>query len=355
MYGNYDAYYGYRYAGGVGVRGGGVLDPRLDAMSRDWFEGKDCLDIGCNAGQVTVAIAAHFRVRSMLGVDIDAKLIRRARSLLKSAQPLALPAAPSTTACAQAPASASASALAGGTTPPCLANVSGSGSGGAPAPPERATSTATGRGLSNDDFRRMLLHRAAPSAAAAETTAPAKSLDATSSAHAPFPISFGICWGGLELSSSSGARAQGALTPSLLRTRFEHCNFVQDPPAPAQPGTGQQVACFDVVTCLSTSKWVHLNFGDSGLKRLFARAHACLRPGGRFILEPQPWTSYRKRATLTPLIQAHFRAIELRPDAFVDFLLSPEGGFSSCERLDVPYAEGDAAGFKRRPLVVLTK
>ena len=94
VYGNYDAYYGYRYAGGVGVRGGGVLDPRLAAMSRHWFEDKDCLDIGCNTGQVTVAIAAQFRVRSMLGVDIDAKLIRRARSLLKSAQPLAPPATP---------------------------------------------------------------------------------------------------------------------------------------------------------------------------------------------------------------------------------------------------------------------
>jgi 7SK snRNA methylphosphate capping enzyme len=38
---------------------------------------------------------------------------------------------------------------------------------------------------------------------------------------------------------------------------------------------------------------VHLNGGDAGLIRLFERVHALLRPGGRFLLEPQPWRSYK--------------------------------------------------------------
>ena len=136
---------------------------------------------------------------------------------------------------------------------------------------------------------------------------------------------------------------------------FPNSNFVQQPPAPWQPGVGGYVGAFDTVTCLSTSKWVHLNFGDEGLQRLFERVHACLRPGGRFLLEPQPWRSYRKRSGLTPMIKRHFAQIRLRPDRFVEHLLSDAVGFASAERVDVPYAEADSSGFKRRPLVVLTK
>ena len=50
-YGNYDMYYGYRCAS----RGGTVTDvndPRIALMKKEWFEGKLCLDIGSNTGQV---------------------------------------------------------------------------------------------------------------------------------------------------------------------------------------------------------------------------------------------------------------------------------------------------------------
>lgn len=31
-------------------------DPRLKVMKKEWFEGKDCLDIGCNSGIMTIHI-----------------------------------------------------------------------------------------------------------------------------------------------------------------------------------------------------------------------------------------------------------------------------------------------------------
>lgn len=61
----------------------------------------------------------------------------------------------------------------------------------------------------------------------------------------------------------------------------------------------------DNIMCLSVTKWVHLNQGDEGLKRLFGKVADALAPGGWFILEPQPWRSYkqarRKQVTYTAL------------------------------------------------------
>ncbi|PSS36096.1 RNA methyltransferase [Actinidia chinensis var. chinensis] len=46
-------------------------DPRLKVLKNEWFESKDCLDIGCNNRTITFAIAKKFGCRSFLGVDID--------------------------------------------------------------------------------------------------------------------------------------------------------------------------------------------------------------------------------------------------------------------------------------------
>ncbi|KAM7509554.1 hypothetical protein LguiA_020007 [Lonicera macranthoides] len=72
IFGNYRNYYGYRIDQGV------EEDPRIKVLKKEWFEGKDCLDIGCNSGLITITIAKKFCCRSIHGVDIDSARIEDA-------------------------------------------------------------------------------------------------------------------------------------------------------------------------------------------------------------------------------------------------------------------------------------
>ena len=81
-HGNYSRYYGYRTPD---------MEPdlRLEYFKLEWFEGKDVLDIGCNAGHVTLAVAKLFHPQKIVGMDIDPNLIRAARQNIKRYQNLA--------------------------------------------------------------------------------------------------------------------------------------------------------------------------------------------------------------------------------------------------------------------------
>lgn len=71
-FGNYRNYYGYRVGNDV------EEDPRFKVLRKEWFEGKDCLDIGCNSGLITINIAKKFQCHSILGIDIDRERIKDA-------------------------------------------------------------------------------------------------------------------------------------------------------------------------------------------------------------------------------------------------------------------------------------
>ncbi|RZC44359.1 hypothetical protein C5167_037311 [Papaver somniferum] len=77
IFGNYRHYYGYRVCKDM------KADPRLMVLKKEWLEDKDCLDIGCNQGLITIEIAKTFHCQSILGVDIDASLVESAYWNLK--------------------------------------------------------------------------------------------------------------------------------------------------------------------------------------------------------------------------------------------------------------------------------
>jgi hypothetical protein len=108
---------------------------------------------------------------------------------------------------------------------------------------------------------------------------------------------------------------------------------------------------YDTILCLSTTKWMHLNFGDEGIKRALKRMYAQLRYGGKLILEPQGFSGYKKRKNLTPQIREHFDNIQLRPESFRDYLIH-EITFNVGETIAIPTHASQ--GFQR-PLQVFTK
>ncbi|CAB3405539.1 unnamed protein product [Caenorhabditis bovis] len=101
---------------------------------------------------------------------------------------------------------------------------------------------------------------------------------------------------------------------------------------------------FDVILALSITKWIHLNWGDDGMRKFLKRAYQQLLPGGRLIIEPQPFESYRKRAKMNEELKSNYSKIEFKPEDFEMYLLE-EIGFESVEHLGAPCAK--SKGFER--------
>lgn len=269
-YGNYDRYYGYRNQSHV-------PDSRIASLDPQWFRGKEVLDVGCNAGTVTIAVAQNFGPKSVIGIDIDSDLIREARLNVRKAIakdpgvrfPLSL------TTCR----------------PPLV--------------PTAATASIP--------FASLTCSPSSPSS---------QSPTATSSEE-PVP----------------------AFPNNIF---FAAANYVLD----SDEQVESVVPEYDTILCLSVTKWIHLNWGDEGLKRTFRRMFRHLRPGGRLILEPQSWTSYVNKHSVCPETDANFRSIRFRPEKFCEFLTSEEVGFASCHLIATPHHQ--AKGF-RRPIYCLTK
>ena len=243
--GNYSHYYGYRYgpktgSGSVSPRSGrkkGPEDPRLKYLPRELFQGRECLDIGCNSGRLTITLTNRYRPKVMIGMDADSSLIEQARQFKN--------------------------------------------------------------GCKNPYTRRVLSY-------------------------------------------------------------FVE-DFVERP-------EGREM--YDTITCLSVTKWIQLTKGDEGVRTLFRKAYSMLRDEvkscgernefgtGVFILEPQPWKSYRRRSKLTPEMQANYAAIQMHPEDFVPFLLK-EVGFARVVKLyDPPTVHADGTkvvGFEQRPILAFLK
>lgn len=108
---------------------------------------------------------------------------------------------------------------------------------------------------------------------------------------------------------------------------------------------------YDVVTCFSVTKWVHLNGGDAQLVDLFCRLFGLVRRGGRVIIEYQPWKSYENNKRVNDAARLYFPRIRCKPELF-EWILTELVGFK-IEARRGPSVE-QSKGFDR-PILVLRR
>ncbi|CAJ1048329.1 SK snRNA methylphosphate capping enzyme [Xyrichtys novacula] len=286
QYGNHSCYYGYhgfygdRWEGRVGV----TEDPRLRLLEASWFSNKTVLDIGCGAGHVTLTVARRFDPAHILGVELDKRLVHAAKQNIRHFLSHDL----------------------------VVGERGRRGGASSVPPPSQREDTggqrgeeSTGKGVKKEEAMEEVMEELQRTLALL-----------------PLPLSFRVSRGPLSApplllppSSSSFSRFPNNVT-------FIQGDYVSE--QEAWPGRGQ----YDVIMCLGVTKWVQLQSGDVGVVRLFRRAYQSLSPGGLFILEPQPWSSYTRSKRASERTFCHFRTLRLRPEQFTCYLTDTVG-FSS--------------------------
>ncbi|XP_015921019.1 7SK snRNA methylphosphate capping enzyme [Parasteatoda tepidariorum] len=246
-YGNYHQYYGYRNIG--------TMDSRIQCMKQEWFVDKDVLDIGCNAGHFTLALARDLKPRSIIGIDIDNELVKMAMKNVRH--------------------------------------------------------YITSENISETSF----------------------------------PLSLVINYG--PVAQVLDPKGRYSIGEFPFNVQFLQANYI----LPSDAYLNYEESLFDTILCLSLTKWIHLNWGDAGIKRLFNRIFKQLNPGGYLILEAQTYQSYARRKKINEEVLKHYKEIKLFPEMFNEFLLK-EVGFQSCELIDVPAHA--SKGFSR-PLYLFKK
>ncbi|TMS13740.1 7SK snRNA methylphosphate capping enzyme [Larimichthys crocea] len=329
QYGNYNKYYGYRNPGAS-------EDPRVRVLRPEWFEGKEVLDLGCNAGHLTLYIAKMLRPARILGLDIDSGLVQAARKnirhYLSELQTQEARRALQNQEARRALQNQEARRdlqnqearrdLQNQEARRDLQNqealhptkqeernggekhndTEGSEESGKTAEPETRTQTRT----QSEDSRPEV-----PDQEDCESAGSDQSISCS------FPVSLKISRGPIAappLTETSTTRP--GEFPSNVS--FIKANYVLDNDTLLLT----QRAEYDVVLCLSVTKWVHLNWGDSGLKRVL--------PEG--LQTPPSWRSVHPGASAVGVVREekeadgeHQQELPQHPTQTGPVLLIPHG------------------------------
>lgn len=285
QHGNHSGYYGYHgfYGDSWEGRVGAEEDPRLRLLEADWFRDKKVLDVGCGTGHLTLAIARRFDPAHILGVELDQRLVHAAKQNVRHflSHDLVVE-----------------DRRRRRRTPGCSSSL----------PKEGGE-----RWEEDEEQQKEVMEEKEDVEEVIEEFQQALSL-------LSLPLSFRVSRGPLS--------APPLLLPSCSSSRFPaNVTFIQGDYVSgreAWPGRG----LYDVIMCLGVTKWVQLQSGDGGVVTLFRRAYQSLSPGGLFILEPQPWSSYSHSKKASETTCCNLKSIRLRPEQFTCYL-TDNIGFTS--------------------------
>lgn len=305
----------------------GLSDERLKCFDRKWFEGKDVLDIGCNRGHITYAIARLFDPNSITGVDIDSKMVNMANRDL---------------------------------------HLHIEGPGGVIAKSneyrkERAARLRLEDGSTmtyTEDLNQFPLSSYISHGPLAAQTKPSTTELKIPASYEENPIDSRETKSSNTIDEDIDKNRQTATdgdnNDGKLKGRFpNNIVFIEHNYVPSKDElVERQKPFFDTIICLSVTKWIHCNYCDIGLKRFFKRIYNHLKPGGLFVLEAQPYDNYGRRRKLSDRLKANLYSIQFKPEQFDAYLLSPEIGFR--EIIYQTIGRHECVGF-RRPLKVFMK
>ena len=223
-------------------------DLRLTKFRREWFLNKTVLDIGCNVGQVTCYVARNFAPKKIVGLDIDSELIKSAKRNIRN-----------------------------------LENVDDCSGNGRPGGQRFPVSLSIKHG--------PLIEK------------PNKAKDNENVSKNDEP-----------LKKEEDAKEEAERAASPIKNNFpKNISFVAaNYVLPNGELLVSQKPEYDCVLCLSVTKWVHLNFGDDGVRNLFKRVYLQLRPNGLFVLEPQAFWTYKSKKGLTVCIASLYLFYPIR-------------------------------------------
>ncbi|KAM6970020.1 7SK snRNA methylphosphate capping enzyme-like, partial [Aplochiton taeniatus] len=337
QYGNYSKYYGYRTPGAS-------EDPRTRVLRPEWFQGKKVLDLGCNAGHMTLHVARDLRPASILGLDIDRELVKAARKNVRHYLSELHAQRARRAAARKDDGGGDTDTQAGGRERERERERRAEGEtqedavrkdtlGERELRAENGVLEGAGKedarlaGSADDKVALPPPHSAGPEDMEQENLGVPPPNQPGSR---PFPVSLRITRGPIAAPPFPGSPS---LTPGEFPSNvsFVKANYVLENDALLSTQRPE----YDVIMCLSVTKWVHLNWGDSGLKRFFQRVYRHLQPGGLFILEPQPWESYGRRKQLSEDTYRNYHNIRLKPEQFSTYLTA-EVGFASYELVGTP-------------------
>ncbi|KAI7904943.1 Bicoid-interacting protein 3-domain-containing protein [Cokeromyces recurvatus] len=241
-----------------------MIDPRIDLLDRSLFENKHILDIGCNTGNICIALAKKYNVASVHGIDIDEKLIYKAQKNLRIAYSLENP--------------------------------------------HKQTDDAIDLSFRFHYFPQSMTNMFGLMPMALPPT-----LESEKKNQYPYNVHFEtLDW--------------------IATKEAEHANH------------------YDTILALSITKWIQLHHGDKGLKSFFKKIYDSLAPGGTFVLEPQDFDTFQKRAKEINPSKNVQEELEFRPEHYTDFLIN-KLGFKEYHDLGIP--KGEVKGFSRPVLIYI--